>query len=155
MYPEIPFTIGFAFDPNLTRVLLIKKARGPLFNIGKWNGIGGKFNLGEGIRACMRREFLEETGIDTDETDWNIYHIEHHLALEEQKLNPRLYFLTTQLTKEKFNSYKSMTDELVTDTPIDWVLDDIYRESYVYNLPYLVAMARTWLRHPKHRWIEG
>lgn len=155
MSPEIPFTIGFAFDPPLENVLLIRKARGPSFNIGKMNGIGGKFNVGEGIRACMCREFREETGIVTAPQDWFTYHVEHHLARAEQTLNPRLYFLTTVLNHHQFYQYRSTTDEPVEPRNVDYIMHDGYKSLFTYNLPYLVKMAQCWHRHPEHRWIEG
>lgn len=32
-------------------------------NAGKWNGLGGKFNLGETPEACVMREVFEESGL--------------------------------------------------------------------------------------------
>ena len=155
MSPEIPFTIGFAFDRALDSVLLIKKLRGPSFNIGKLNGIGGKFNVGEGIRDCMRREFEEETSVITASQDWNIYHVEHHMARAEQTLNPRLYFLTTVLSYPRLAGFRSMTDENVCIASVDYVMDVKNARKLTYNLPYLVKMAQCWHQYPEHRWIEG
>ncbi len=31
---------------------------------GKWNGLGGKFNPGESPEACVKREVLEESGLE-------------------------------------------------------------------------------------------
>ena len=44
-----------------THVLLGMKKRG--FGEGRWNGFGGKVQLGEGIEECARRELREEAGI--------------------------------------------------------------------------------------------
>ena len=44
-----------------THVLLGRKNRG--FGEGKWNGLGGKVEQGEGIEEAARREVLEEAGI--------------------------------------------------------------------------------------------
>lgn len=42
-------------------VLLAMKKRG--FGMGKWNGVGGKVQEGEDIRAAMVREIKEEIGV--------------------------------------------------------------------------------------------
>jgi len=42
-------------------VLLGLKKRG--FGVGRWNGLGGKVEEGEGIEASARRETLEEVGV--------------------------------------------------------------------------------------------
>lgn len=44
------------------RLLLQKKAAG-LFGEGKWNGVGGKLEVGEAPREGAAREVLEETGL--------------------------------------------------------------------------------------------
>jgi YfiH family protein len=36
-------------------------------NAGKWIGLGGKFEPGEGADACVRREVYEEAGVDLSE----------------------------------------------------------------------------------------
>jgi len=157
MAPEIPYTLGLAFNSNLSKVLLIRKERGPKFNLGKWNGIGGKLERGEGIRGGMVREFQEETGIKTDPTQWNIFHTESFLAYEtkdiEVPLNPRVYYLTTKLDDAVFNSYASPETEVVQAHYAGriWLIST----GYAYNLSYLVAMARCWHQHPERRWIEG
>lgn len=62
------YCLGFAFCQN--RVLLIGKLR-PDWQNGKCNGIGGKIEVSDkSYRAAMVREFKEETGKDTLETDW-------------------------------------------------------------------------------------
>lgn len=45
-----------------TQVLLGMKKRG--FGAGRWNGFGGKVEKGETIENAVRREFLEEAGIE-------------------------------------------------------------------------------------------
>jgi len=45
-----------------THVLLGMKKRG--FGKGRWNGFGGKVEVGETIEDAARREFLEEAGIE-------------------------------------------------------------------------------------------
>lgn len=155
MRPEIPYVCGFAFDPKLDCVLLLKKARGPSFNVGRWNGIGGKIENGESPRGAMAREFQEECGIITKGEDWYCYHTEKHLARAEQDRDPRIHFLTTVLGPDQFLSYESTTDEMVQAHCVRDVFSYKSHSHYVYNLRYLVDMARSWNENPQHRWIEG
>jgi 8-oxo-dGTP diphosphatase len=45
------------------RLLLLRHAPGARF-AGRWNGVGGHVEAGEGVRAAARRELREEAGID-------------------------------------------------------------------------------------------
>jgi len=53
---------GFIFNEKLDRVLLLRKLRGPDFNINKLNGVGGKIEKSEHPLEAIRRETEEETG---------------------------------------------------------------------------------------------
>lgn len=57
------YCLGFMVDSTAGYVALIKKVK-PEFLANKWNGIGGKLEPGETAALAMRREFLEETGVD-------------------------------------------------------------------------------------------
>jgi 8-oxo-dGTP diphosphatase len=75
------YVVGFMFDETETRVLLIRKKR-PAWQAGKLNGVGGRIEDGETPAEAMRREFVEEVGIDceswkyfctlSDEREWQI-----------------------------------------------------------------------------------
>jgi len=56
------YVCGFLFDSH-RRVLLVRKTRGPVAVVGRWNGIGGRIERGESGLEAMRREFVEGTGI--------------------------------------------------------------------------------------------
>jgi 8-oxo-dGTP pyrophosphatase MutT (NUDIX family) len=65
------YVLGFLFSHNRDRVVLIRKSipntNHPLHWMdGLLNGIGGKVEPGEMIFPAMRREFIEETGLDVD-----------------------------------------------------------------------------------------
>ncbi len=68
------YVLGFYFSKNSEHVLLIHKSqdKGPLSVRGKWNGVGGKVEKDETIITAMRREFKEETGIETFNPDWEL-----------------------------------------------------------------------------------
>ncbi len=130
------------------RVLLIKKER-PDWQLGLWNGIGGKIETGEGIRKAMQRKFLEETGIETEVTDWQSFHYERFRSGDE------VWFMHTQavaFSEFEHVSIRSMRGEL-TDEQISHVkvspytglpmLSDLF--PMVYNLRYLLAMSHATL----------
>lgn len=54
--------IGFYYSEDKSKVALIHKNK-PEWQKGKLNGIGGKVEPNEAIRACMIREFIEEAGL--------------------------------------------------------------------------------------------
>lgn len=60
---KVKYVLGFLFNPDLNSVVLIRKAK-PQWQAGKFNGVGGKIEEGETPEQAMRREFLEETGLD-------------------------------------------------------------------------------------------
>lgn len=66
---KIKMVVGFMFNEKETDVLLIEKKK-PKWQSGKFNGIGGKVEQGEFSHSAMVREFKEETGIISNETDW-------------------------------------------------------------------------------------
>lgn len=61
------YVVGFMFNPAEDAVLLIRKTH-PEWQAGKLNGIGGMIEDGEFPAEAMRRDFLEEVGID--HADW-------------------------------------------------------------------------------------
>ena len=63
------YVVGFMFNQAKTQVALIRKAR-PAWQAGLLNGIGGHIEPGETPRQAMVREFREETGRETVESDW-------------------------------------------------------------------------------------
>ena len=64
-YTPIVATLGYVLSPDRSQVLLIhRNARPDDQHLGKYNGLGGKIELDEDVVAGMRREILEEAGIE-------------------------------------------------------------------------------------------
>jgi 8-oxo-dGTP diphosphatase len=57
------YSVIMVYSNDHEQLLLQKKLRGPKFNIGKWNGVGGSVEEGENPDAGAIREVEEETGI--------------------------------------------------------------------------------------------
>lgn len=65
--------LGFAFNPSLTEVLLIRKTK-PDWQAGRLNGLGGKIEPNERMNEAMAREFEQECGIHTGAVEWQYFH---------------------------------------------------------------------------------
>jgi 8-oxo-dGTP diphosphatase len=64
------YVLGFFFSEDRNRVVLLRKNR-PEFLAGKWNGVGGKLEEDEAPVDAIRREFLEEAGVDV--SGWEFF----------------------------------------------------------------------------------
>lgn len=67
--PKIKVSCGFAFNPEMTHVVLILKNR-PEAIKGLWNGAGGKVDEGETSVEAQAREMGEETGVSFPTHQW-------------------------------------------------------------------------------------
>lgn len=56
------YVVGFLFDQEKRWVVLVHKEK-PVWQKGKWNGVGGKVEKGETFVQAMTREFREEAGL--------------------------------------------------------------------------------------------
>ena len=63
-YPDRPYVGVGAVIVDGDRVVLIKRKHEPL--AGHWSLPGGAVELGESLEDCVRREMLEETGLDVE-----------------------------------------------------------------------------------------
>jgi len=167
------YVIGFAIDPQYDEVALILKKRGPAFNLHKWNGIGGHVKVGESPVGAMRRESLEEMGLDLPASgQWQEFHYERRID------GPKLHFFTAAVPDLE-RKVQTLTDEEVKVFSIQQILSDLTdvhhgeggygsalgisalsqlgdkNSEYVYNLGYLVLMAYSWLKNPQHAYLEG
>jgi len=66
---EKHYVAGFLFSMDQKRVALIRKTK-PAWQAGRYNAVGGKIEEGETPLQAMRREFIEETGVDIIESYW-------------------------------------------------------------------------------------
>ncbi len=65
MYQPIIGTLGFVMSENSKETLLVHRvARSEDEHLGKYNGLGGKMKPGEDVVSCIKREIMEEAGIE-------------------------------------------------------------------------------------------
>jgi 8-oxo-dGTP diphosphatase len=126
--PRTEYTLGFAFSADRHKMVVITKNR-PQWQAGKWNGVGGHIELGETSIQCMIREFVEETGVQTTESDWR----------------PLAKFSSDDFIVHSFYMFsdsiydaKTLTDEEVSIITVD--LNEIRRFGQT-NLPWLISLA--------------
>jgi len=103
------YVVGFAIDEH-QRVLLIRKKR-PDYQAGKLNGVGGKIEWGETPTGAMRREFLEETTIQT----WLLW--QHLLSLRQFGDGDVHFFVTRQLSGHCLEDAVKANREIVANDP--------------------------------------
>ena len=64
-YTPILATLGYVLSHDRRRVLMIhRNTRDDDLHVGKYNGLGGKLEANEDAATGMRREILEEAGIE-------------------------------------------------------------------------------------------
>lgn len=67
-YTPILATLGYVLSPDGQQVLMVhRNARENDQHYGKYNGLGGKLESHEDVVSGMRRELLEEAGIEVTE----------------------------------------------------------------------------------------
>ena len=79
------YVAGFFTSPYGDQVALVRKEK-PAWQKGRLNAIGGKIESGETPADAMRREFLEEAGLDV--SDWK-----HFVTLTGIRGDWRVYLL--------------------------------------------------------------
>jgi hypothetical protein len=75
------FSVGLAIDVQKMEVALLRKKRGPEIIVGRLvsTAVAAANDLTESPVGCIRREALEELGLDLSESgQWQQFHFERH-----------------------------------------------------------------------------
>ncbi|MAZ56797.1 hypothetical protein CL653_03325 [bacterium] len=121
------YTIGFVFKRDLKTVKLIRKDTAHKESM-KWqhgllNAVGGTIELGETPEECMRRECLEEFGINVP-TWQRLAHFVYTNGLsynengETEKAVVNLHAYRTVLSDDQYNSITQASREIPEDFEI-------------------------------------
>lgn len=122
---KIEYVNGFLFSPDYKRIVLIRKNR-PAFQIGKLNGIGGRIEQGETPIDAMKREFMEEAGLEID--NWHNFS-----KMEGEEWVVYMYVSSS----DEYTKAYSKTDE---EVEIHYVFD-IANLDVIPNLKWLIPMS--------------
>lgn len=125
---KVKYCVGFLFDPDMDRVVLIRKNRPP-WQQNKLNGVGGALLPLESPVDAMQREFAEETNLVV--ADWRLL-----CCLDCPEARIWFFWATSAL----YYGVRSQTDEEVIIVPI---ADLMARTDVVANMPWMVMMARS------------
>jgi len=117
------YVAGLLYSDDGLRVALILKNR-PTWQAGLYNAIGGKVEAGESSFDAMKREFIEEAGVDID---WDL-----RITLEGPDY--KVHFFSCH-NSEAMNYLQTCTDEVVE-------VVDAYDlpENIVPNLWWIIPM---------------
>lgn len=124
----IHYVLGFAIWQG--NVLLIRKNR-PDWQAGLYNGVGGKANVNEAWFQAMRREFLEETGIQTCLDDWT-----YRGTMTVGSIATVHIFSSKRIDITK---YRNTTDEELSVVDMELVLSYKTLPSIKYLWPLILA----------------
>jgi 8-oxo-dGTP pyrophosphatase MutT (NUDIX family) len=127
--------VGFMFDDKFERVLLLRKAS-PEWQRGLLNGVGGhRDDHDPGTDATMRREFKEETGIDTELGVWKA------VATLRGKSGWRVWVMATVAPRAVL--YQAAENTRGRDEVAEVVLVDEFQDrlDLVNNVSWLVPLA--------------
>ncbi len=128
------YVCGFMFNDEGEMVVLIEKKKGPEILIGRLNGVGGKIEEGEYIEKAMVREFYEETGVLTKDSDW-VNFLDLNIDINEEAYD-RVYFFRS-FNNEYFNEAKTRESEEIVKKPTHLIGD----RRVVENLKWIIPMA--------------
>lgn len=122
------FVLSFLFNPDKSRVVLIKKNR-PDWMAGKLNAIGGHVEPGEDPREAAHREFLEETGIHVPTPLWQLF-----LTLDRG--GDRMLYCFW------FVSHRAYQSRSLTDEPVNLaVINELNPDAIVKDTLWILALA--------------
>lgn len=127
------YVVGFAFNEDKTKLLLIQKTK-PDWQAGQLNGIGGKIELYDLTPyEAMTREFSEESNLKTINEDW-------HLFGKITSSNFELYCFVGFFEQKFLETYKNLTEEEIFFIDVK----DLYKNEFngcIPNLKWLIPLC--------------
>lgn len=120
------YVAGLMFSEDKMQVAMVLKNR-PAWQAGLFNVIGGKIENDEEAEVAMAREFLEETGVATEPSDWK-----YHLVLEGDGFHVTFF----SMISDKVKNVRTMeTETIQLVNPYNLPINTIQ------NLRWIIPMA--------------
>lgn len=132
----ISYVVGFLFSKGANSVALVNKLK-PIYMKGMLNGIGGKINPWESKLNAMKREFKEETGVTTIDTDWTQF-CQYSIRRADGSEYQLAFFYC--YNDEHLHNVKTMEEEKIGVYEVEDVLTGNAGNFY-HNLAWLIPMA--------------
>lgn len=133
---NIPFSICFCKAGE--KILMLHRNRPP--NQFLWNGVGGKIKDGETVEESLRREVLEETGLDIQdalETRF-VGVVSWTGARDPNNENRGMYAYVVEFPESIATTDSQQTDEGILEWKnVDWILNHTNTE-VTENIPYFL-----------------
>lgn len=126
---RMTYVLGFCFSMDYRKIVLIRK-KTPEWQAGMLNGVGGKIEDTETADEAMRREFLEEAGVELN--TWTNFAVMHGTTKKGEKWSVECYRTTFDV-----NQVTTQTEEEIEIFDVR----AIFREKIMYNLRWLINMA--------------
>ena len=123
------YVLGFAIWRS--KILFMKKNRGPENLIGKLNGVGGKIEENESEFSAMVREFKEETGLETLKIQWTNFGLIEFLG------GGRAHLFRIELNQDIDYSDLKNPEE---DEPLQWSRLEYVEDDVVPNLRWILPL---------------
>lgn len=128
----IKYVVGFAFNKEKTKVLLIKKTK-PDWQAGQLNGIDGKIeSYDKNPHQSMTREFLEECNLETKATDWK-----HFATINSDYFE--LECFAGFFNIDFLENYQTTTEEVIL-SDIQYLFDTQFSQC-ISNLKWLISIC--------------
>lgn len=128
----INYVAGFMFSKDGRYVAMVHKEK-PEWQKGKLNAVGGKIEDGEDPYEAMAREFKEETGVETQPTDWSLF-----VDLKHESKNGQVKFF--YYYDDKVFNIKTKEKERIVAMHLYEVMD---APNVMENIKWLIPLALT------------
>ncbi|KAK6204912.1 NUDIX hydrolase domain-like protein [Scheffersomyces amazonensis] len=130
---RLKYTLGFVYCRETNQILLLNRTKSPW--MGKWNGVGGKLDVGESPYECITREAQEETGLYLTNWQgkgaftWEVYTTQKgNNSSESVKETGGLYLFIAEVTKQEVDEYKTpityCKEGILDWKSLDWILHE-------------------------------